>query len=65
MEVDPDQLREAVESQHGGRAHLVEAPPVEVFEGETVWSGVVHVSGLWAYSASSLGVVQGDRRTDL
>ena len=44
MDVDPDQLREAVESQHGGRATPVQAVPVrEEFEGQPVWTGVVHV----------------------
>jgi hypothetical protein len=47
MEVDPDQLREAVESQHGGRATLVQAVPVrDEFQGQTAWEGVVHVFDL-------------------
>jgi len=49
MDVDPNQLREAVESQHGGRAKLVEAVPVEDgFQGEAAWNGVVHVYQLFA-----------------
>ena len=44
IDVDPGQLKQAVESQHGGTAVFVDAVPVkEVFEGKTVWDGVVHV----------------------
>jgi hypothetical protein len=47
MEVDPDQLRDAVESQHGVQATYVQAIPVrEEFEGAPVWEGVVHVFDL-------------------
>jgi hypothetical protein len=47
MEVSADQLKQAVEGQHGGTAVLVEALPVkEVYEGQTVWEGVVHVFDL-------------------
>ena len=46
-EVSPDQLKQAVESQHGGRASLVQSVPVhEEFEGKTVWNGTVHVFDL-------------------
>jgi len=46
-EVSPDQLKQAVESQHGGTATFVQAVPVhEVHNGETVWDGVVHVFDL-------------------
>lgn len=46
-EVSPNQLKQAVESQHGGSAVLVDALPVkEVFQGQTVWEGVVHVFDL-------------------
>ena len=42
-----DQLREAVERQHGGTAKLAQSVPVtETFEGATVWEGVVHVFDL-------------------
>jgi len=44
MEVGVDQLKHAVEGQYGVRATLVDALPVkEVFDGQTVWEGVVHV----------------------
>ena len=47
MEVSADQLKQAVEGQHGGRAALVAAEPVkETFNGQTVWDGVVHVFDL-------------------
>jgi hypothetical protein len=47
MDVSVDQLKQAVEGQHGGKAVLVAAQPVkEVFEGKTVWEGVVHVFDL-------------------
>jgi hypothetical protein len=43
-EVSPDQLKQAVESQHGGRAFFVQAVPVhEEHDGQTVWDGTVSV----------------------
>jgi hypothetical protein len=46
-EVSPDELRKAVESQHGGTATLVQSVPVdEQFEGKPVWQGIVHVFDL-------------------
>lgn len=46
-EVSPDQLKQAVESQHGGTASFVQSVPVhEEFEGKTVWNGTVHVFDL-------------------
>jgi len=53
-EVEPDQLREAVESQHGGRATLAQSVPVrDEFLGETAWEGVVHVFDLEGVPAAS------------
>lgn len=47
MDVSADQLQQAVESQHGGKAALVDVLPVkEVFQGQTVWDGLVHVFDL-------------------
>jgi hypothetical protein len=41
------QLKESVESQHGGSATHVESVPVkETFAGQTVWEGVVEVFDL-------------------
>src|ERR1700744_6378457 len=46
-EASPDQLKQAVESKHGGKATFVQAVPVhETHNGETVWDGVVHVFDL-------------------
>ena len=42
-----DDLRAAVEQQHGGSAALVQSVPVrETFDGSPVWEGVVHVFDL-------------------
>lgn len=47
MEVSPTELARAVEAQHGGTATLADALPVkEVFQGQTVWEGTVHVFDL-------------------
>jgi hypothetical protein len=47
VEVISDQLKQAIERQHGGRATLAQSVPVrETFEGATVWEGVVHVFDL-------------------
>ena len=47
MEVSADQLKQAVEGQHGGTAVWVGSEPVkEVFNGKTVWEGTVHVFNL-------------------
>lgn len=69
MEVSAHQLKQAVEGQHGGTAVLDYAAPVrEIFDGQTVWEGVVHVFNLeghpratWAYAWSS-PVEGSDRR---
>lgn len=47
VDVPVSELQKAVEGQHGGKAALVGALPVkEVFQGKTVWEGVVHVFDL-------------------
>jgi hypothetical protein len=44
LEVSSDQIKRAVESQHGCTATLIQSIPVkETFEGKTVWDGIVHV----------------------
>jgi hypothetical protein len=54
-EVSPDQLKQAVESQHGGKATLLQSAPVrEEFNGETVWDGVVHVFTLDGHPAAKM-----------
>ncbi|MQA65028.1 MAG: hypothetical protein GEU76_03870 [Alphaproteobacteria bacterium] len=47
VEVSPDQLKQAVEQQHGGTAMLADVVSVkEEFQGKTVWEGMVHVFDL-------------------
>ena len=47
VDISVGDLRNAVESQHGGMATFIEAVPVkETFDGTTVWEGVVHVFDL-------------------
>ena len=44
---DMDQLKHAVEGQHGGTATLTGSVLVkETYEGQTVWEGVVHILNL-------------------
>lgn len=70
MEVSPDELREAVESQHGGKATLVQSVPVnEEFQGQTVWAGTVHVFDLAGHPQATRAYAwshdvgdEGDRR---
>lgn len=46
-EVSPSELKQAVESRHGGTATLVQSVPVRETQGpETVWEGTVHVFDL-------------------
>ena len=46
-EVAADELRRAVERMHTCKATLAQSVPVtEIFEGKTVWEGVVHVFDL-------------------
>jgi hypothetical protein len=69
-EVSADQLKQAVESQHGGRATLADVLPIkEVGNGQTIWEGVVQVFDLdhhpratRAYAWSHLVGVTGERR---
>jgi hypothetical protein len=69
-EVSPDQLKQAVESQHGGTATFVQAVPIhESHDGKTVWNGAVQVydlagspSGATRAYAWSYGLEDGRRR---
>jgi hypothetical protein len=69
-EVSPDQLKQAVESQHGGRATFIQSVPVhESSNGQTVWNGAVQVfhledspSGATRAYAWSYGLPDGKRR---
>jgi hypothetical protein len=48
------ELKQAIESQHGGIATLAQSVPVrEVFEGRVVWEGVVHVFELAGHPKAS------------
>lgn len=50
MEVSVDQLKQAVEGQHGGVATLAQSVPVhDAFKDAPVWEGVVHVFDLWGH----------------
>jgi hypothetical protein len=43
-EVNTNELKRAVENQHGCIATLLQSVPVkETFDGKTVWDGIVHV----------------------
>jgi len=54
MEVSVDQLKQAVEEQHGGKAVLASVERVkEVFGGQTVWEGTVHVFDLEGHPRAS------------
>lgn len=45
--MDFDDLKRAIESQHGGSATRLQSIPVkETSDGKTVWEGVVHVFAL-------------------
>lgn len=47
MDVSPNELKRAIESQHGGTAKLVQSVLIrETFMGQNVWEGVVHVFDL-------------------
>ena len=47
IEVDPAELKRAVEAQHGGTATLAQSVPVhEAHEGKPVWDGTVHIFDL-------------------
>jgi hypothetical protein len=46
-EVSAAELSKAVESQHGGKATLVQSVPIrEEHVGQTVWDGTVHIFDL-------------------
>jgi hypothetical protein len=54
IEVSTDQLKQAVESQHGGTATFVQSVPVhETHEGQTVWNGAVQVFDLAGHPKAS------------
>src|SRR5574340_589417 len=47
MKENIEQLKKIAEEQHKCAAHFIEAVPVlEIFQGQTVWEGIVNVFGL-------------------
>ncbi len=47
-------LKQAVESQHGGHATLAQTVPVnERYQGQPVWKGIVHVFDLEGHSSAT------------
>jgi hypothetical protein len=53
VEVDADELRDAVERLHGCPARLVQAAPVsEAPEGRPAWHGVVHIFDLGGHRSA-------------
>ena|ERR1700741_1134079 len=64
-EVNPSELKQAVESQHDGTATLVQAVPVhETHEGKTVWDGVVHVFDLAGHPTATRAYAWSYERDD-
>ncbi|SRR5258706_263101 len=54
QEVSSDQLKQAVESQHGGTATFVQSVPIREMHGEQlVWEGTVHVFDLEGHPKAS------------
>ena len=64
-QVSPDELKRAVESQHGGTATLVQSVPVqEKFAGKTVWYGTVHIFDLAGHSMATRAYAWAQDRPD-
>ena len=64
IEIKPDELKRAVETQHGCTATLVQSVPVRERHGDaTVWEGIVHVFDLTGHPEGdeSLRMVIPDR----
>jgi len=54
IEVEANQLKRAVETQHGCTATFIQSVPVkETFEGATVWDGIVHVFTIHGHPKAS------------
>jgi len=54
-EVEADQLKRAVEAQHGCRATLAQSVPVrDTFGGKPVWEGIVHVFDLAGHPTATI-----------
>ena len=54
MDIDPSELKNAVERMHHCSARLIQSVPIrEWFEHETVWEGAVHVFDLEGHPTAS------------
>ena len=54
-EVEADQLKRAVEAQHGCRATLAQSVPVrDTFGGKPVWEGIVHFFDLAGHPTATM-----------
>jgi hypothetical protein len=54
IEVDPNQLKQAIECQHGGTATFAQSVPVrENQHGLPAWEGVVHVFDLAGHAKAT------------
>jgi hypothetical protein len=54
MDVDSQQLKQAVEGMHGCKAELIETILVsESFQGQPVWQGIVHVFELTGHPTAT------------
>ena len=64
-EVDPSELKRAVEAQHGGTASLVQWVPIdERHDGKPVWQGVVHVFDLAGHPKAKRAYAWSSERDD-
>jgi|SRR5580692_6765666 hypothetical protein len=69
-ETSSDQLKQAVQSQHGGKATFIQSVPIhEERRGKTIWNGAVQIydladspSGATKAYAWSYGLPDGKRR---
>jgi hypothetical protein len=54
IEVNPSELKRAVEARHGCTATVAQAVPVkETFGGKIVWEGVVHIFNLTGHPTAT------------
>ena len=54
MDIDPSELKNAVERMHHSSARLIQSVPIrEWFEHETVWEGAVHIFDLEGHPTAS------------
>ena len=64
-EVNPAELKRAVEAQHGGTATLVQSVPIdERHDGKPVWQGVVHVFDLVGHPKAKRAYAWSSERDD-